>query len=89
MQCDRNIESQKHKVKGINFLGKRKTCRKTYMSKGQRPNVSSDNKFDLHGEIDRALFKVEARRKGKRVCYTVPNPNKQETNKKFIRVCYG
>ena len=35
---------------------------------------------------DRMLFKMDALYKGKDVYFTMENPNKNETNKKFIRV---
>lgn len=67
-------------------MGK-KRCRAKYRSKGERSNVASKHKFDVHSSIDRALFKVKARRAGKRVVETIANPNKEETNRRFIRVC--
>jgi len=36
--------------------------------------------------IERHMNKIEAWEKGKPVNFTVPNPNKQQTNKPFIKV---
>lgn len=68
-------------------MGKKVRCRKTYASKGQRRNVSRENSFDTWSVADRMLFKVDAMRKGKRVYFTEANPNRKETNKRFIKVC--
>ena len=65
-------------------MGK-KRLRKKVTSKGERKNVAK--KLDLWSPLERALFKVEARRKGKRVCETIPNPDKSNTKERFIRVC--
>lgn len=67
-------------------MGK-KVKRKKYVSKGLRNNVATENKFDVWSVIDRALFKVQARRAGKRTCETIPNPDKTNTKERFIRVC--
>ena len=70
-------------------MGKKKSGT-TYTSKGQRPNVSKDTrKMQRRAylkSLDRNLNQIIAWRKGKRVMLTVPNPNKNETNKRFIRV---
>lgn len=65
-------------------MGK-KRCRKSYTSKGQRKNVAQ--KFDIWDSLDRALFKVKALKAKKRVCQTIPNPDKEARNKPFIKVC--
>jgi hypothetical protein len=68
-------------------LGKKKH-RKSYKSKGSGiKNVSEKHKFDLWSSLDRALFKAQALAKGKRVCYTIPNPDKSNTKARFIKVC--
>ncbi len=67
-------------------MGK-KVKRKKYVSKGERRNVSKANSFDTWSLIERALFKAEARAAGKRVCETIPNPDKTNTKARFIRVC--
>lgn len=36
--------------------------------------------------LEKMLNKQRALKKGKTVVYTVPNPNREETNKPFIRV---
>lgn len=66
------------------FMGKRKSIRKGYQSKGERRNVKPIG--SVWSEADRMIFKAEARRKGKRTVETIPNPNKNETNKRFIKV---
>lgn len=65
-------------------MGK-KRCRKTYRSKGERNNVANGIKphWDI---IDRAIFKARAVAKKKRVYDTIPNPDKKQTNARFIRV---
>lgn len=67
-------------------MGK-KRLRKKMTSKGLRKNVANKNKFDVWSPLQRALFKAEARAKGKRVCETIPNPDKSNTKARFIRVC--
>ncbi len=69
-------------------MGK-KVKRKKYTSKGERRNVSKANSFDTWSVIDRAIFKAEALAAGKRVCFTIPNPDKTKTNARFIRVCHN
>lgn len=67
-------------------MGK-KVKRKKYTSKGERCNVSTANKFNTWDAIDRAIFKAKALAAGKRVCETIPNPDKTNTKARFIRVC--
>lgn len=67
-------------------MGK-KRIRKKYVSSGQRKNVATKNKFDTWNMFDRELFKIRALAKGKRVCFTIPNPDKTNTKARFIRVC--
>lgn len=69
-------------------MGK-KRCRKKYTSAGVHSNVSTSNKFDTYNILDRELFKIRALAKGKKVCYTIPNPDKNNTKARFIRVCYN
>jgi len=70
-------------------MGKKKSGT-TYTSKGQRPNVSkATRKLQRRvymKSLDRNINQTTAWRQGKRVMLTVPNPNKNETNKRFIRV---
>lgn len=65
----------------------RKRIRKKYTSSGSRQNVATKNKFDTWSVLDRELFKAKARAAGKRVCETIPNPDKTNTKARFIRVC--
>lgn len=67
-------------------MGKKRT-RKKYTSSGSRNNVATKNKFDTWDAFDRALFKAKALAAGKRVCFTIPNPDKTNTKARFIRVC--
>lgn len=67
-------------------MGK-KVKRKKYTSNGERRNVSAENSFDTWSLLDRELFKAKALAAGKRVCRTIPNPDKTNTKARFIRVC--
>lgn len=70
-------------------MGKKRS-RDTQTSKGQRPNVNkkirNDVRRDYMDSLDRTINQMRAYAKGKRVMLTVPNPNKNETNKRFIRI---
>ena len=70
-------------------MGKKKSGT-TYTSKGQRPNVSkATRKLQRRAymeSLDRSVNQTKAWRAGKRVMLTVPNPNKNETNKRYIRM---
>lgn len=68
-------------------MGK-KVKRKTYTSKGQRPNVSRAHLKAARPEGDRILNKIAAWRAGKRGTVTVSNPDKGETNRRFIKVSF-
>ena len=64
---------------------------KGFVSQGQRPNVSkwvckAARRDYLSDDLAVVLNKQAAYAVGKRVMLTVPNPNKNETNKRFIRV---
>ena len=63
-------------------MGK-KRIRKTKVSKGDRRNVAVKV---LRTETQKIMAKVDARSKGKTVRNTIPNPDKSQTNKRFIRV---
>lgn len=70
----------------------KKASGKTYTSKGERKNVSSATLNAIRAERDGGLDmlnKQKAWMKGKNPWVTFPNPNKEETNKKFIRVRYN
>jgi ribosomal protein L21E len=70
-------------------MGKKRS-RDSQTSKGQRPNVNkkirNDVRRDYMDSLDRTINQMKAYAKGKRVMLTVPNPNKNETNKRFIRI---
>lgn len=69
-------------------MGKKKT-RSTYTSKGQHRTVSRDIINACRKErraVDRLTNQLEAWSKGRRTMITIENPNKNETNKRFIRV---
>ena len=65
---------------------------KGYISKGQRPNVRKDirkaQRRDYVGSIDQIANKLEAHLQGKKVMVTIPNPDKNNTRERFIRVPY-
>lgn len=61
----------------------KKSSGKTYVSKGER---RSSIKTAVRHPGQRLLNQVAAWEKGKNVVYTIENPNKNETNRKFIRV---
>jgi len=69
-----------------------KKSRTTRTSKGERNNVRRDIIKLLRREyldnkpIERINNKISAFKKGKNVMVTIPNPNTNETNKRFIRV---
>ena len=71
-------------------MGKKKS-RTSQTSKGERNNVSkkvvnSVRRDYLANGIARINNQIKAMKKGKRVMVTIENPNKNETNKRFIRV---
>ena len=64
---------------------------KGFVSQGQRPNVSkwvrkAARRDYLSDDLAVVLNKQAAYAAGKNVMLTVPNPNTNETNKRFIRV---
>ncbi len=73
-------------------MPKRKSSSKGYTSKGQRPNVRKDirkaQRRDYVGSIDQITNKLEAHLQGKKVMVTIPNPDKNNTRERFIRVPY-
>lgn len=62
----------------------KKASGKTYVSKGERR--SSMKTSGMHTSAERMLFKMAALEKGKNVYFTIANPNKNETNRPFIRM---
>ncbi len=65
-------------------MGKKRS-RATQTSKGDRRNVAN-GLGDGRSEMKKIIYKRDAFRKGKNVMLTIPNPNKSETKKPFIRV---
>ena len=69
-------------------MGKKKT-RSTYTSSGSGPTVSrtviNSVKNDRPSSF-RLLNQLRAWEKGKKTMVTIENPDKSQTNKKFIRV---
>ena len=63
---------------------------KNYTSKGERPNVAGWIKRamrkDYMQSMERIINQANAHSKGKKTVITMANPNKNETNKRFIRV---
>ena len=62
---------------------------KTYSSKGERSNVSSKVLSVMRKEKyegDKMLDRQRAWAKGQNPWMTIENPNKNETNKRFIRI---
>lgn len=59
-------------------------------SAGIHSNVSrklvNSQRRDYMDSSERIMNQLLAHKRGKRVVLTIPNPNKNETNKKFIRV---
>ena len=61
-----------------------------YTSKGERPNVKrlivKANRREYIANGNRLGNQLNAWLQGKRVVLTIENPNKKETNKRFIKV---
>lgn len=71
-------------------MGKKKGGKsKGKISMGMHANVAKSTlkavKADRPGWV-RVINQLAAHKKGKRVMITIANPNKEETNKRFIRV---
>lgn len=64
----------------------KKKSRAKYTSKGLRRNVASKRRDPEPTVADTFINKWNAFLKGHKVFYTIPNPNPDERNKKFIRV---
>lgn len=67
----------------------KKSSGNNYTSKGERNNVSRS--YSKAERRERSLLeqyanKMKAFKDGRTVYITIPNPNKNETNKRFIRV---
>ena len=63
---------------------------KNYTSKGERPNVArwlkKAMRKDYMQSMERIINQAAAHNKGKKTVITMANPNKNETNKRFIKV---
>ena len=70
-------------------MGKKK-LRATYVSKGQRnsvnKNITKAIRRDYMTTNDRILNQLKALEKGKRVVFTVPNSNPNNTKERFVKV---
>ena len=70
-------------------MGKKKS-RATQTSKGERRSVARNivkaTRRDYMQSSQRSINQLDAFLRGKNVVLTIPNPNKNETNKPFIRV---
>ena len=70
-------------------MAKKKKSRAHQESKGERSNVNKKLCNAIRNNttlLQRTLNQREAWLRGKKVMLTIPNPNKGETNKPFIRV---
>ena len=65
-------------------MAKRKSTGDTSTSKGERR--SSMKTSSMHTSAERMTYKINALNKGKDVYFTIANPNKNETNKPFIKM---
>lgn len=66
----------------------KKKQRSKYTSSGKGSNVAADIKKAVRKEIDyidRMINQLDAWSKGRRTMVTIPNPNPNETNKRYIR----
>ena len=63
---------------------------KGYISQGKNSNVNAKTLNAMRSEYlrsgDRVLNQMDALHKGKDVVMTIANPNKEQTNKRFIKV---
>ena len=71
-------------------MGKKKS-RATQVSKGERNNVNKDvskalRRDYMQNDLARLSNQIDAFKRGKNVMVTIPNPNTNETNKRFIRI---
>lgn len=70
-------------------MSKGKGSRVKYTSKGERVSMNTAPLKALKRErsgLDNAINKMDAFLAGKKVYFTIPNPNPNETAKKLIRV---
>ena len=72
-------------------MGKKKQ-RTKQVSKGERRNVAKKTTnaarrdYIASDGMERLINQLDAYKKNKNVVVTIPNPNKKETNKPFIKV---
>ena len=70
-------------------MAKRKRSRSSRASGGGSnydTNLRKEHRREWNESIDRFIAQVQAFNLGKKAKITIPNPNKKETNKKYIRV---
>lgn len=70
-------------------MAKRKRSRSSRTSGGGSnydTNLRKEHRREWNESIDRFIAQVQAFNLGKKAKLTIPNPNKKETNKKYIRV---
>lgn len=71
-------------------MGKKGGKSKGFISKGIHSNVNRKVSNAMRSEYldsgERVANQLAALKQGKDVVMTIPNPNKEQTNKKFIRV---
>ena len=70
-------------------MAKRKRSRSSRTSGGGSnydTNLRKEHRREWNESIDRFIAQVQAFNLGKKAKNTIPNPNKKETNKKYIRV---
>ena len=70
-------------------MAKRKRSRSSRASGGGSnydSNLLKEHRREWNESIDRFIAQVQAFNLGKKAKITIPNPNKKETNKKYIRV---
>lgn len=63
--------------------------RKTYVSKGKYGSISRETVKAMRSDrtyTDKLSAQLKQWARGRRTMVTIPNPNKNETNKPFIRV---
>ena len=70
-------------------MAKRKRSRSSRTSGGGSnydSNLRKEHRREWNESIDRFIAQVQAFNLGKKAKLTIPNPNKKETNKQFIKV---
>lgn len=70
-------------------MGKKSSSKNAYTSKGERKSVAQSTLKAMQrskSDVEKLQNIQDAWLKGKNPWVTIANPNRQETNKKFIRV---